>query len=254
MSQSTNRQKKNRMAPCRLCLRDSKLCHSHIIPEFLYKPLYENRKFFAVRLGQEPKQYTLQKGAREYLLCADCENQFSKYEGYTRDIVFGNPRKPIKRQRITHNQEQALLLEDLDYKSLKLFQLSLLWRAGISSHPLFEEVKLGENHAEKLRNLLLSQNPGPEDQYPCLCVVIVHENKPLTGLIVPVQRTNVEACTAYGFTFCGMLWSYFISSHSVPKKFLDLALKQDGTWICGIGSAEPLLRVLAARLPDSLLP
>jgi hypothetical protein len=45
-------------------------------------------------------------------------------------------------------------ISGLNYEQFKLFQLSVLWRAGVSSHQFFDKVKLGQ-HAEELRLLSL---------------------------------------------------------------------------------------------------
>jgi hypothetical protein len=39
---------------CKLCLKEKELCHSHIIPEFFYKPLYTDKhKFLAIPSNKE---------------------------------------------------------------------------------------------------------------------------------------------------------------------------------------------------------
>ena len=62
---------------CRLCTLDRGLRNSHIIPESLYKPLYD-KKHRAVHLtdfkgtNDYKKLKPLQKGLREKLLCNEC--------------------------------------------------------------------------------------------------------------------------------------------------------------------------------------
>ena len=66
---------------CKLCLRESDLRYSHIIPEYFYKPMYDSKhRFMQISTVQEYPTTFLQKGVREYLLCNRCEEQFSKYE------------------------------------------------------------------------------------------------------------------------------------------------------------------------------
>ena len=59
---------------CRLCLKEKPIQNSHIIPEFLYKPLYDNlHRFKSLSTLPEIKIEYKQKGIREKLLCRDCE-------------------------------------------------------------------------------------------------------------------------------------------------------------------------------------
>ena len=65
--------KKEQVETCRLCLEEATLCNSHILSEFFYKPMYDE-KHRALKFTREPynRKY-IQKGFREYLLCEKCE-------------------------------------------------------------------------------------------------------------------------------------------------------------------------------------
>lgn len=66
---------KNSHGICCLCLCKSKLCDSHIIPEFFYKQqgLYDEKHRFHI-ISTEPLKHPpiAQKGMRERLLCKKC--------------------------------------------------------------------------------------------------------------------------------------------------------------------------------------
>jgi hypothetical protein len=65
---------------CRLCGKPSPLQRSHIIPEFLYRPLYdEKHRISVVKVGSDRIGY-LQKGFTEALLCFGCEQKLALYE------------------------------------------------------------------------------------------------------------------------------------------------------------------------------
>ncbi len=55
--------------------------------------------------------------------------------------------------------------KDYDEATLRLFFISVLWRAGVSQNPFYENVDLGVEHEEKLRGLILNQDPGDPDDY-----------------------------------------------------------------------------------------
>ena len=75
---------------CKLCLKQKDLQKSHLIPEFFYKPLYdEKHRFHVLTTTPEDKNIFEQKGIREKLLCYDCEQYFSQLEDYVRKVFYG---------------------------------------------------------------------------------------------------------------------------------------------------------------------
>jgi hypothetical protein len=67
------------MGKCRLCEKQAELQLSHILPSFAFRWLRESGGGSALRNTREPNQRT-QDGHKEYLLCRDCEEVFSRYE------------------------------------------------------------------------------------------------------------------------------------------------------------------------------
>lgn len=57
-------------------------------------------------------------------------------------------------------------IEDVDVRQLRLFVLSLLWRAAVSRNNAFDKVTVSPSHLEDLRRRLLAGDPGPHTDYP----------------------------------------------------------------------------------------
>jgi hypothetical protein len=127
------------MSLCRLCHLDRDLRNSHIVPEFLYDDLYNaNGHLMAINgLGSRGWK-TLQEGVREYLLCEVCEQHFNEY-----------CEKPFRTQWVEAAplpnpwNVEGIHWACFDYASFKLFHLSVLFRASVSSLPTFAAVSLG---------------------------------------------------------------------------------------------------------------
>jgi hypothetical protein len=136
--------------PCALCLQEVELRRSHIIPEFLYETLYDDKhKFQVLSIIPEKPSWHEQKGLRERLLCSACEQRFSVWERYASLVLKGGV-------PLSYRTEGSIVhIAGLNYTQFKLFQLSILWRAGVSSLPFYEKVQLGK-HAETLRLHLLA--------------------------------------------------------------------------------------------------
>lgn len=221
---------------CRLCLKRRKLCNSHIFPEFFYEPMYDAKhRIHSVPANPEERIQWEQKGLREYLLCIECDNQLSRYEVYAKPLFDkGN----IGRQpRVVENTMHHVLIENVNYKLFKLFQLSLLWRAGVASRQEFSTVNLGPYHEKKLRTMLQQENPGKPHEYGCLLMAVLHEGKHMDMVSSPGKgRFNNHTC--YRFMAYGFLWVYVVSSHSAQFPHAEAFLQDDGKFMFLWGEAK----------------
>ena len=68
------------MPICRLCHKDRILRKSHIVPEFLYSHLYNEKGHMMGINGIGAKGWKpLQQGIREHLFCEECEQHFNEH-------------------------------------------------------------------------------------------------------------------------------------------------------------------------------
>jgi hypothetical protein len=210
---------------CRLCGQEAELCNSHIIPEFFYGPMYEDNRIYAVpRYSQnspKSKIRILQKGSKEKLLCQGCENKFSKYENYTRQLFFKE-----RSWVVEVNLKDFTLLTEIDYRKFKMFQLSVLWRASISSLPEFKHFTLGP-HELKIRSMLLNDDPGKYTDYGCIMMAISINNKPLDILSSP-EEMKIKGQRCYRFLFGGYSWMFFCTSHVDRFEYKHFFLSKEG--------------------------
>ena len=206
---------------CKLCQNDRELRNSHIIPEFLYKTLYEESgRFNELNLDKGRNKFH-QKGIRERLLCDECEQLFSKYERYASLLLNGGY------ELLVLPEPPVVHFKNIDYRKFKIFALSILWRAGVSTNKAYSQVELGK-HEERLRLLLLSESPGRQDEYPFVLMPVMHEGDVLESLIVSPEKTRVADNIAYLFVFGGIAWIFIVSSHKPPQVVLDAALSPSG--------------------------
>jgi hypothetical protein len=206
---------------CKLCLKDRILQESHIIPEFLFKALYdEKHRFFALSSAIEKKNVLLQKGPRERLLCRDCEGILARYEHYAHSV--------LSTYQNLHIRMPWGIRENVDYLKFKVFQLSLLWRAGVSDLDFFEEVKLGR-HQERLRQMILDGDAGrPCDYGALLFIPVTMKGGTVSDLIMSPSKRKIGGHTCYVFMLGSAAWAIFASSHLESFPFARFFLKQDG--------------------------
>lgn len=162
-----------------------------------------------------------QKGLREQLLCKACENKLSVWERYASLVLGGGTPITFK------NEGSEIHLSGLNYTQFKLFQLSVLWRAGISSLQFFENVQLG-THAERLRELLISGDPGKPNRYGCLMYGLKLGSAAFTQVIMQPGKTKVDGRIAYRFVFGGFLWIFVVTTHQTPSLLARCFLQPNG--------------------------
>src|SRR6266571_3001332 len=209
---------------CALCREERPLRRSHVIPEFMFDPLYdEKHRFYGVsNIPTKPNQI-FQKGPREKLLCDTCEQRMSRYESYASDVFFGNAAtQPLR-------TPTGFLFTRLDYKPLKLFFMSILWRLGTTSIPQLKGAELGR-HQERVRLLLCGDDPADYLTFPAMVTALTFEQRHMPSLIVPPLHSRVEGRRVWAVVISGFLFHFFVSNRQPPQNVWGGFLQEDGTF------------------------
>ena len=250
---------------CRLCHEEKSLRRSHIIPEFfsdnsgLLYPTGRSRRLqpFTQPIDTRPGRRFVRKqvgywekrhGMVEYLLCGDCEQRLSKFEDYAKRFFYGDS-NPI-RLTLPLGRDPLFVA---DYKKTKLFQLSVLWRAAEAKGEFFSAVELGEHHRERLRDMLLNEDPGKETDYFCGLTRLVIESPAIlqfqktlgmsieTGFFAPVRHGH-GTWESFTFVMGGILWIFCISSAGAPDVMRNSYIKENGQfWLMPMKADEFLI-------------
>jgi len=161
----------------------------------------------------------------EALLCGDCEQRLSRWEGVAADFL---RRREFDPPCVV---SEAKTLTQLNYRGLKLFLLSLLWRMGASELRDFAFVKLGR-HETIIRDMIMREDPGSTDDYGCSLQVLTDR----TGRI-PVTRgadhyRADHLCIFYRLILDGFLfiWQVGQAEAVARSSTREWLLRDDGTW------------------------
>jgi hypothetical protein len=138
---------------CKLCGQISLLKESHIIPDFYIRGLEHKlatgsqgiAQPFSILLSANPDaeggakqrgQWEKILGIKEYLLCGQCEQRFSRYEAYARNLFYGNS-SPLKKIpignliRLEHAGETIEIRRiSADYQQLKCSVENIFVQSG----------------------------------------------------------------------------------------------------------------------------
>lgn len=112
------------------------------------------------RVNTKERAKRIPTGEYDQFLCASCEGRFNKWDDHAYKMLLEN----IDGKKVLLNPDR-MLLEHYDYKKLKLFFLSLLWRLDASNRGLGASVDLGEKHRTRLAKAILAGNALSWQEY-----------------------------------------------------------------------------------------
>jgi hypothetical protein len=207
---------------CRLCGQEKELQLSHIIPEFCFGPLYdEKHRYIALMSDNIANPTKSQKGKRERLLCKECEGRFSKYERYASQILHHSKELVCTK----HDKEGSEFI--IEYAPFKLFQMSLLWRLGVSS-TFSTDCVLGK-HERKLRAMLNADDPGDSQEYGCILVHSTRDANIMKETIMPMRKYTFGGIEFYGLVLEFMYWFFRLSNKKTDESWSDFYLQKSGS-------------------------
>ena len=216
------------MALCKLCTLEKPLIvRSHIIPDFMYKhsglydELHRIRLFSVEDLINGKKPFLPQSGVYEgNILCADCDNVRlgNNLEQYTKKAIYGGGSLPIEEcpdcvNYFNDDDEMFAICTNLNYLKYKLFLLSILWRASISSKPFFKSINLGD-HEEIIRKMIFENNPKTFDEYPILVTTsAMDENFSADIIVEPTQMVDKDGMETCYFIIGGFIYIFKLGKY-----------------------------------------
>jgi hypothetical protein len=189
----------------------------------------------------------------EDLFCAECEQLLNR-EYEQPNVSFwsyldgrGSCPPGVSERRVrTPDGNGARLLAGVDYKSLKLLLLSILWRSGAAARSEFGQVRLGP-HQETLRSMVLEGKPGDERAYPIL--LAQYRDQSFRAIVLPWHQ-RVRGHKAYHLVLGSVQLSFLVSSHVEYDPMSTLSVREDGHLLVRIIDPEESEVVRAVREID----
>lgn len=175
---------------CKLCNQVGKLVRAHIIPRsFFLKAKGSSKQLLEARTHDKKIVQDWQNGVwDDEILCPRCEERLGSWDQYGFEL-FG---KPPGNDAFPRNDSewQAFVLKDVDYSRLKLFVLSVVWRASACSEPFFEKIRLGK-YEPIIADMIRNQNPGGFDTFPLVVARLVGPG-PRNATFAPYRQRSPE--------------------------------------------------------------
>jgi len=168
---------------CKLTGNSGEFVESHLIPKALTRPTIAGDRFISGGQGNLPKKswsswydanLVIKKGE---LILAEYDN-WAIRELRRLQLVWSGWRNKTSMPVETWfgSEAEGFGLREVQCTNpskLRLFFLSLLWRAAATSRPEFSDVNLAPGELEVLRTMVRDGNPRPLDFYPTTLLQIV---------------------------------------------------------------------------------
>lgn len=203
---------------CRLCQQAPPIKNSHILSRFLWKQSRlahrdDNKGYQLIRKDKPQLRAKVERaGIAEPLLCAACEKQRNRLETAMHDVLY-HRRRILRTKSFGHQ-----VVDGLSYEQVKLFTMYNLFMMGVSDHPFYALVELGDSHTQRLRRMLLASDPGEDWRYASLWFRLKLADEPFEGIgIAPSPiRWGDSGHIVYRSVMAGICWMTFCSNHPHP--------------------------------------
>lgn len=206
---------------CRLCLKQSELQDSHLLPRALYRMIGRGSD----QLHPDTVQLTLQsqrkssEHARRHILCSRCEQRFNEngeqwvlkncYRGQGRFRLRADLRK---RTPLSGAEIEAYAGSKEEAARLGYFCLSVVWRASLCDWfcrgEIYEQITLGPYQRE-IRKYLNGEITVP-DRIGVLVLLSALE-RPVLAMSLPHSYRN-DSCHCHRFQIPGMTFIVSVGS------------------------------------------
>jgi hypothetical protein len=205
---------------CKLCGEERELIAAHIIPRSFYEPLKDGSG--PLRIGSNRRGfYPKRSPSGSYdtkLVCRNCEALFSPWDDYAQQLLLNPAVAPEVLKADGH--PIAYVHRTFDYHRLKLFFVSLVWRASASNREFFSLINLGP-FEETAKQMILSNNPKDSDTFGIALAKFEH---PLGRVMLDPDRTkyvDINYCRLY---FAGYIACIKVDKRPAPAILQDFQL------------------------------
>lgn len=210
---------------CALTLKEGAFVKSHIIPQALTKTTIEGAGF--VQVGNDGKAKTRWSSWYDSKLCtaegekilSDLDDWAIKFLRSKRMVWSGwGPVQSLDDQ-VLARPYGVRSVEVAEPDRLRLFMISLLWRAAATGLPEFTDISVAKKDLESMRVALINNTPPPIGFYPASLsqlrtIGFKHNQSPTSGIkpVLDLEKEEWKDVPIFRFYFDGLI----IHFHRTP--------------------------------------
>jgi len=198
-----------------LCQTEQPLIKAHVIPAGFFRSIEDPSETLELHTntpGTYPKRAPIGVYDKS-ILCRACDNVFSPWEKHAQDVLLRN----FSEEAATYHghEKVAWVIDKFDYSQLKLFFVSLLWRASISTHAFYRRISTGPFESE-LRTMILAGAPGAPNTF---AVSLARFEEPAYSAMLDPHRERYDGVNYCRFYLAGFV-TYIKVDHRPPPDWL----------------------------------
>jgi hypothetical protein len=204
---------------CKFCNNISTLVESHVIPKGLYWELVKENGKPSIEMSPHDGEYPARRpgGYYDYFLCSEHEKQFNDWDTYACELL---------RSGIPARTNGGWIFQDINYSSIKLFFLSLLWRAHSAKIKFFDRIDLGP-HANRIRNLIENKDASTPDNYS---VSLWRSEELQSKAIIAPLTERYDGVTFVKFYLPGYMALIKVDKRPLKNEFKINVLGNSSSW------------------------
>lgn len=221
---------------CRLCNDRTDLVEAHIVPGGFFRRMPSDHGPARI-LQNNPEQFPKRAPVGIYdkgILCSKCEPRFGPWDQHVQEVLTDDLKNGVVRQ--VGEKIVGYEIQKYDYKLLKLFFISLAWRASVSTQPFYRRISLGP-FEDLARQMILEDRPGvPQD----FGVTLARFDTELWKVTFDPQGERWTGINYVRFYLAGYVAHVKVDKRDAPKPMSDFLL-----------TGVPPLKVLARDFKES---
>lgn len=208
---------------CRLCETEKPIIKAHVVPEGFFRALRDDSGVIELRTNNPtipPKRAPV--GVYDMsMLCGACDNVFSPWDKHAQDVLL---RDISEAEAVVDGPTRVgWRIHRFDYALLKLFFISLLWRASVSSHDFYKRIDL-KVLEPSLRRMILDNDPGKPEAF---AVTLSRFDHPAYRGIFDPHPERFDSINYVRFYLAGFV-AHIKVDRRPPLDFLSGLILKDG--------------------------
>jgi hypothetical protein len=256
------------MPICKLCGANANLVDAHIIPVSFFRAI--NRGGGPLQLvSNDPTKFPKRAPIGVYdqnLVCNSCEERFGPWDSYAADLLI-NRRDGVFIPFVSADGKipPATMAVDIDFPKMRLFVLSLLWRAASSTHPYFARIQVAAQ-LPKLQTLVHAADVGRQVDFATVFTRWTDLRSILDGQFISdpfeysLTQTGAHMARFYVGAFA---LDIQLDNSQLPEALAELALARERPLYAvhrslvgshDLNAVEPALRNVAQRAKNAKKP
>ena len=216
------------MPLCQGCELDKKLIKTHAIPESFFVKMRSEHgvpKLMTDVKGTYPKKALIGVYDNK-ILCRDCEDKFQNVDDYGQQILL--QQEADHEKLMVHGKVHGYRVKNVDYKKLKLFFISVLWRASLSTQSFYEKVNLGP-YQNKAKYLIWTNGSGEQSDFAF--VVAKFTDSSIGKTMLDPHPERWQGVNYYRFYMYGYVVYIKVDKQKSPDIFKKIEMAADGDLI-----------------------